>query len=178
MPVKSLSTSGLFGGAQFGYNVQADNFVYGAEVDLGGLDAQASGSFADPRNASRVLSFQANAGFYGDITGRAGLTLGNALIYAKGGFAFFTGDIHLSDAFDSIGQNSGAFTGWTAGGGVEYSLTPNWTVKAEYQYFDFDNSNFSCCLSLPSGRLENNLTANTVKAGFNYLFHQLRSPLN
>ncbi|MGO8952311.1 MAG: outer membrane protein [Rhodomicrobium sp.] len=178
IPFNSLSASSVFGGGQLGYNVQAGNFVYGVEIDLGGLDTGTSGNFIDPTNSKRILRVSSGSGFYGDVTGRAGLTLGNALIYAKGGFAFFTGDVHVSDAYDGIYQDSGTFTGWTVGGGVEYLLTPNWTVKAEYLYFDFDNSNFSCCLVSSSGRLDNNLTANTVKVGFNYLVHSLRSPLN
>jgi opacity protein-like surface antigen len=176
--LNSLTASSIFGGAQLGYNVQAGNFVYGVEIDLGGLDAGTSGTFIDPKNSNRILYVSSGTGFYGDVTGRAGLILGNALIYAKGGFAFFTGDIHVADPHDSISQNSGTFTGWTVGGGVEYMLTPNWTVKAEYQYFDFDNNNFSCCIGSSNGRLDNNLTANTVKVGFNYLLHSLHSPLN
>ncbi|MGO9174201.1 MAG: outer membrane protein [Rhodomicrobium sp.] len=176
VPFSSLSASGVFGGAQLGYNVQAGNFVYGIEIDLGGLDAGTSGTFADP-GSKRVIYVSSGAGFYGDVTGRAGLTLGNALIYAKGGFAFFNGDVHVADPFDSIGQNSGTFTGWTVGGGVEYLLAPNWTVKVEYQYFDFDNNNFSAFGS-SNLRLDNNLTANTVKVGFNFLLHSVGSPLN
>jgi len=85
MPFGSPSSSGLLGGAEFGYNVQSGNFVYGIEVDLGGLDTGASGSYTDPNNTNRTIFVKSAGGFYGDITGRLGLTFGNALIYAKGG---------------------------------------------------------------------------------------------
>jgi opacity protein-like surface antigen len=29
--------------------------------------------------------------------------------------------------------------GWTAGDGVEFAISPNWSVKAEYLYVDFQN---------------------------------------
>ena len=29
---------------------------------------------------------------------------------------------------------------WTVGGGVEYMLSPNWTMKVEYLHFDFNNA--------------------------------------
>ena len=34
--------------------------------------------------------------------------------------------------FDSATQ-----VGWTAGGGIEFAFTPNWTAKVEYLYVDF-----------------------------------------
>jgi outer membrane immunogenic protein len=177
IPVSSFSNSGLFGGAQLGYNVQVANFLYGIEADFGGMDNSASARFADPTTPARVLFVSSSGGFYGDVTGRGGIILGNTLIYAKGGFAFFTGNIRVSDSFDGINQDSGTFTGWTIGGGLEYALSPSWTLKAEYLYFDFDNGNFSCCVGAVNGRVDNSVTANTVKVGFNYIFHGFRSPL-
>jgi outer membrane immunogenic protein len=178
VPVGALRSSDIFGGGQLGYNVQAGNFVYGIEADFGFLGSRTKGVFTDAGNPLRVVHVSADTGFYSDVTGRAGLTLGNALIYAKGGLALFTGGIHVADAFDSLFQNSGTFTGWTVGGGVEYMIAPNFSLKAEYQYFDFDNSNFSCCLISTAGRLDNNITANTLKVGFNYQIHSVHNPLN
>jgi outer membrane immunogenic protein len=176
IPVGTLKSSGFLGGGQLGYNFQNGNFVYGIEADFGGMDTGAKGVFADPATPARTLVVKSSGGFYGDITGRGGVAVGNALIYAKGGFAFFTGDMSVRDAFDGIGQDSGTFTGWTIGGGLEYLISPNWTIKAEYQFFDFDNNNFSCCRGI-QGRIENGLTSNTVKVGANFLVHGLRSPL-
>jgi outer membrane immunogenic protein len=172
--VSGFSNSGIVGGFQFGYDIQWGNFLYGIEADFGGMDNTASARFYAP---GRVLYVNSAGGFYGDITGRGGFILGNTLIYAKGGFAFFTGDIQVSDPVDLINQNSGTFTGWTIGAGVEYQISPRWTVKAEYLYYDFDNSNFSCCSGYNSNRLDNSLTMNTVKIGFNYIFHSFQSPL-
>ena len=47
----------------------------------------------------------------------------------------------------------------TVRSGVEYMMNPNWTVKVEYQYFDFGNNNFSCCDGVGSGRLDNSVTS-------------------
>jgi outer membrane immunogenic protein len=177
LPFSSPSASGLLGGGQIGYNVQAGNFVYGIEADFDALDDTASGSVTDPHNSARVLSVKSSTGLYSDITGRAGLLMGNALLYAKGGLALFTGNVHVSDHADGISQDSGTFLGWTLGGGAEYRLTPNISVKAEYQYFDVDNTNFSCCLPA-SSKLEDKITANTLKIGVNYLVDWKHSPLD
>jgi outer membrane immunogenic protein len=175
IPVSSFSNSGIFGGVQLGYNVQFSNLLYGIEMDFGGMGNSANGHFTDPTNPARVLYASSGGGAYGDVTGRGGFILGRTLFYVKGGFAFFTGNVNVTDPYDGIHQNSGTFTGWTLGGGLEYQINPNWSVKAEYLYFDFDNSNFSCCVSV--SRLDNSFTVNTVKIGFNYIFHSLRSPL-
>lgn len=177
VPFAHPGTSGMIGGAQLGYNMQAGNFVYGIELDFGGLDTTASGYKVDPNNPLRVVTVKSSGGFYGDVTGRAGLTVGGALLYAKGGFAYFTGTVNITDAYDNLNQTSGVFTGWTAGGGLEYKLTRTLTMKAEYLYFDLDNSNFSCCLASSPGRLENNITADTLRLGLNYYLNDLRSPL-
>ncbi|MBI4724638.1 MAG: hypothetical protein HY765_06570, partial [Rhodomicrobium sp.] len=82
---RTLNGSGFFGGVQAGYNFQSGNFVYGAEFDFGGMGSGANGSFRGPEG--RVIRVDGSAGWYGDLTGRAGFSTGNALIYAKGGFA-------------------------------------------------------------------------------------------
>ena len=177
VPFAQPGTNGMIGGAQLGYNMQTGNFVYGIELDFGGLDASASGVKVDP-NTGTVITVKSNGGFYGDITGRVGVGAGNALLYAKGGFAYYTGNVSVTadSPLGSISQNSGMFTGWTVGGGLEYKLTRTLTMKAEYQYFDVDNTNFSCCLT-SSGKLDDNITANTFRLGLNFYLNDLRSPL-
>jgi outer membrane immunogenic protein len=165
----------MIGGGVLGYNAQAGVFVYGLEVDLGELDASVSGTRTSGGN---TLAVKSNRGFYGDITGRAGVTLGNALLYGKGGFAFFTGNVHVNITPANIDQDSGPFTGWTAGGGLEYKISHALSVKAEYQYFDLSNTNFSCCIASAAGKIDDLITAHTLKVGVNFYLHDLRSPLD
>jgi opacity protein-like surface antigen len=177
VPFSHPGTNGMIGGGQLGYNVQSANFVYGIEADFGGLDVGANGSRTDI-NSGKTFSVTSKAGFYGDVTGRAGVTVGNALLYVKGGFAFFTGNVHITETPDNINQDSGMFTGWTAGGGIEYKLSRTLTVKAEYLYFDVDNTNFSCCIASAAGKIDDNITSNTMRLGLNYYLNDLRSPLD
>ena len=64
------------------------------------------------------------------------------MIYGTGGFAYGGGSAHLNvfdnvdNFFFSSGNNSSTRTGWTAGGGVEWAWTNNWTFGAEYLYYD------------------------------------------
>jgi len=55
--------------------------------------------------------------------------------------------------------------GWTAGGGAEYALTPQWSAKVEYLYVDLKHDN------LPDW---NEAKFHTVRAGVNYHFDLFR----
>jgi len=137
-----------------------------------------------------TATFKENGGFAGDVTGRLGYAWGNWLLYAKGGFAWFNPDISArATAYDGTGapiasiggfSNNTTLTGWTVGGGVEWLLNPNWSVKVEYLFYDFglndNNWNATVC---PAGGgacgsyagwrvFDHDLTVNTVKLGVNY----------
>lgn len=164
---EKLSSTGPLGGLQLGYNWQTSGFVLGAELDLGGAGNNDSRTFffnglANPA----VLRVQSEGGFYGDITGRLGYAWGPALLYAKGGFAW------LDSSFKASYVD-------TAGAGFEYMLSQNWSMKVEYLYFDFNNDNNQWVYNATNTwRLtDGNLTANTVKLGFNYLFNHSYVPL-
>ena len=72
------------------------------------------------------------------------------------------------------GSSTATRFGWTAGAGIEYALTGNWSVKAEYLYVDLGSFNFDAPLVVaPDGRtwgLNTKLRENIVRAGFNYKF--------
>ncbi len=165
---RTISASDAQGGIQTGYNFQSGNMVYGIEFDFGDMGNSASGLFQDPLNPSRVLRVTGSGGWYGDITGRIGYAYSNALFYFKGGYAFFSSDVQISDSFDNLYQNSGTFSGFTVGTGVEVLLNPSWSFKIEYMYYDFGDS---------SGSFDNSLSVNTVKVGFNYIFNYGFRPL-
>jgi outer membrane immunogenic protein len=42
---------------------------------------------------------------------------------------------------------SGTSTGWTAGGGIEWGFTQNWTARVEYLYVDLGTNSFSFPIS-------------------------------
>lgn len=52
--------------------------------------------------------------------------------------------------------------GGTAGGGIEFAISPNWSVKAEYLYVDFQNE------TIGPGTFK--LIENVVRGGVNYRF--------
>ncbi len=175
-----FSPTGVFGGATFGKNFQRGQIVFGLEGDLGGMDLGITKPLATSGgNTTATL----DGGLYADATGRLGyLVTPNVLTYAKGGFAVYNGSFQVDGNNTTSGVFGGStpsntFIGWTAGAGAEYALTSKWTVKAEYQYFDFEGqtvggNNAAQSLNNGDGYRFNarDLTANTVSLGLNYRF--------
>jgi outer membrane immunogenic protein len=185
-----LNGAGFTGGAQAGYNIQRDRFVFGLEGDIGylGLSANKLVNFkqdtctAHYRDGSETYGrdhhneqlcsidgkYSSSSGLYGDITGRLGYALDRTLFYAKGGVAFFDADFKANYAGQScktLGtcgtggpstfnyDHSDTLVGWTVGAGVEYALSQSWSLKAEYQHFDFGSMSYSYsdCVALGVG---------------------------
>ena len=67
--------------------------------------------------------------------------------------------------------------GWTAGGGLEWAFTNNWTVKAEFLYLDFGSFDYISPNVLtpvsPNWFWNTSIKATeyVARVGVNYLFH-------
>ena len=72
------------------------------------------------------------------------MVFGQFLPYVTGGVAFTEGKVSLTTPDvpgDSvIGKKT--LTGYAAGAGLEYALSPNWSVKGEYMHLGFGSASF------------------------------------
>jgi outer membrane immunogenic protein len=164
-----LKSSGVMGAGTAGYNFQSGVIVYGIEGDLGYLTIRRSQ--ADLLGGTEV-DFIGGSGLYGDITGRFGLAIDRALVYVKGGYAYYNGSVMTTTAIPGFTVASANFnSGWTVGVGVEYKITQDWSVKGEYLHFDFGSK----IATLTSGAgvfgYTNALSVDTFKVGVNYRFN-------
>jgi len=143
----SLSNSVIAGGT-IGYNWQpaGSNWVIGLEGEAGYLHLDRTIQDINAFNAGLALPDSLDhtriGDWYGVIAGRAGFTFNQALIYAKGGAAFVNKNYSFADncttgacggGILNLSNNRTQVT-WAAGGGIEYALTPNWSIKGEYLY--------------------------------------------
>jgi outer membrane immunogenic protein len=197
-PISSFEKSGGFGGGQIGYNLQRSNFVFGIETDIQGgeVGGHASASATSAVNQFTYITAttyrESHLDWFGTVRGRAGYTVDRALIYFTGGFAYggmsgvasatldqVGGGAHGGRPIETVNQysvNTSAFrTGYVLGGGVEYALTPAWSLKGEYQFIDFGSaSGFVGYHDLfyhgASGRGNYTIDQNynTVRVGLNY----------
>ena len=136
--------AGIIGGAQIGYNWQANNYVFGMEGTISGLDNK--GSFTNTVfgvGQDDVFSWRTNV--LATVVGRAGFAVQNNLFYIKGGYAGVNNRLSVSDTV-GVAQGSGGQThwanGWTVGAGWEYGITRNWIVGLEYNYAAFGSQTY------------------------------------
>ncbi|WP_026304546.1 outer membrane protein [Kaistia granuli] len=170
---------GFFGGAQIGYNYQfAPNWVVGAEADLALANIEAKHDIVETNDDGDYARQSTEVEWFGTIRGRLGYAMDNVLFYGTGGAAY--GSVKTSfDQGDDFGSYDGAFSasdtqwGWTAGAGVEYAITKNVTLKAEYLYVDLGSADYTVSDDGPffdDGTISLDTAFHTLKAGLNYKF--------
>ncbi len=123
----------------FGYNFQSGNFVFGLEGSLAA--ANFDGKFTAPSLAATTnAAWTPNMNWLGTVTGKVGYSFGQWLPYAKGGFvAAEVGSPTQSGPLVGGFSQTTDVSGWTAGVGLEYQLTPKWSMGLEYLYTDLGN---------------------------------------
>ena len=151
----TIHPNGGTGGIQAGYNWQAGNVVYGAEVDFDALDLNGSRSITTEYLSAPGTFFTINQSIKTDwlftARPRIGWVSNNWLLYATGGLAVTELKFNntFTDTFAAAyesGSISKTEAGWVVGGGVEYGFTNNWSAKLEYLYMDFgDVSSSGVC---------------------------------
>lgn len=166
---------GVVGGGQVGYNFQTGAFVIGLEGDFGYLGVSQTSNIISAYQGTQSLALgtKIEGGFLADITGRIGYASGPALFYAKGGWAYFDGSVGTS-GITALGRtgvsdvSASGLSGWTIGGGIEYLISPSWSIKGEYQHFDFGSFDFHPVAADTTVVINNSLTVDTVKVGLSY----------
>jgi outer membrane immunogenic protein len=162
------SDARFLGGAQGGFDYQfATNGVVGIEAQYSWMNSNTTGVRFP---GGSVIT--ANNDQLGSVTGRIGYTWGPGLLYAKGGYAWRDNpNIGVTAAGVPVGftTTGNEKNGWTVGAGLEYMFAPNWSAKAEYQYYNFGNTTFTGGpAEIVGSRFRND--EHTVKVGVNYRF--------
>ena len=202
-PPVSFKIAGALVGVQAGYNWQFNQrWLVGVETDFNFSDIKGGGlsnSGASNRPFRSIADEQLK--WFGTVRARLGLlATPSILIYGTGGFAYgrIEQNAHFQLARSTfpfsagvgndgvtcppgfvdcyVGSSSRTAAGWTAGGGLEYAIGKNWTVKAEYLYVNLGSNVFSQRAIAFSGTQStlatgfSDTTFHTVRAGINYKF--------
>ncbi|MEP9354738.1 outer membrane protein [Xanthobacter sp. KR7-65] len=156
------SSNGFFGGLQLGYNYQfVNNVVLGVEADFDWADLGSDTILVGGPVGGAVVS--QNVDYFGTIRARLGYAMDRFLPYITGGAAW--AKLNYSDPY-GVSYDSTKW-GWTAGAGIEYAITNNWTVKAEYLYLGFNDSKTTF---FNGDQLSVSTDIQTAKVGVNYKF--------
>ena len=145
----SVDVNGYMLGGQIGCDYQfAPTWVVGIEGAATGGNISKTTNFFVPfvpaLAGPDTASFRSTTDFLASITGRIGYAWDRWLVYGKGGVAFVGDRYHAEDVsgvyfFDATENR----IGWTAGAGVEWAFTPEWSVKLEYDYYGFGTKSLS-----------------------------------
>src|SRR5947207_3989874 len=140
LAASSGTFSGVIGGVQAGYNWRAPTgLLLGVEADLTFPNYLPSNSII-----SRLISANSDVlhqlDYVGTARGRLGYASGHWLFYATGGLAF-AGERYINTpAAGSDEKIIHHRLGWAAGAGAEYAFAPDWTVRLEYLYNQFQRA--------------------------------------
>jgi outer membrane immunogenic protein len=192
---RSNNPSGVIGGGHLGFDYQlpgwnwfsSSGVVIGVEGSVDGASLSKTTVVTLPGifGNSGTLAARSSLDIQGSIRGRLGIAWDRVLIYATGGVAF--GGINTDFAFSGVDEagvavfgstsRSNSRTGWTVGGGIEYALTNNWSIGAEYRFTDFGSINRGAVL--PDGGFfsaRRRLEENQVQARITYKFETYAPP--
>ena len=114
-----------------GYNFMYDSILIGVEGDI-------TYSWNDNRYRALGEHYDVGTDWGGSLRARLGYAFDHTLVYATGGWSATRATI------DGPGDNSDrTFHGWNIGAGVDWAITNDWFVRAEYRYTDFGNNNIN-----------------------------------
>jgi outer membrane immunogenic protein len=159
---------GFTGGFEAGYNYQFESHVVlGLETDIEYLSGKSSGSATEVVGRfpgftyTSTIAVSDHLHYLGTVRGRLGflptasflpstslmgyLTAGLAYGGATSSTAITGGETPNTDSTNIAGAGtySGTRIGYTFGGGFEWMLSRNWTVKAEYLHYDLGTATYS-----------------------------------
>jgi outer membrane immunogenic protein len=165
-------------GFQFGYLHQLDHhIVVGGEADFSYPATNSSATTLYPEiNAYDRFSVRNN--LQGSLRVRAGYALDRFLPFITAGVSFASMGLY----YDNEEQNSAnsyststAQAGWVLGGGLEYGVLDNLSVRTEYIYTDYGNALNMAIPNLTGvqdafGAAHVNMSTNVLRAAVNYRF--------
>jgi len=169
----SLSQTNAIAGAKAGYNKQWGGFVLGLEGDISWFRfnptvAAAGNPFVTfPAFGNAQMSTNVGTNWLATIRGRAGFAVDHWLFYGTGGAAF--ADVKYSNTYVGFSPHgsgsefeaasvSQTRVGWAAGAGVDYALSSNLILSAEYLHVDLG--------SVTASGLDTTGSANTATFNF------------
>lgn len=169
---------GPLAGASVGYNLLSGNILYGVEASAAYLASEGAGIIGSA-NAASHQDLTLSSGVLGDLTARFGVTVGDTLVYAKGGLGFYSGSAKQATTKAGYAPTgTSTFVGTAIGVGVEQAISSNATLNFEFEHFNFgEQLGYQTALladpPTPAGYKFNNYTTlgfNTLKAGVKFKF--------
>ncbi|WP_158811616.1 outer membrane protein [Beijerinckia sp. L45] len=177
---RSAKENGFIGGAHIGYNFSTQSLpvfgsAFGGLLGTGGvfgIEGDVDGTSAKANYGLGGIAVTTRDQIQGSVRGRLGIAVDRTLFYATGGVAF--GGLRntyvntITGGSDTLDHTR---VGYTVGGGVEYAITNNWSLRAEYRYTDFGHYTDVLGGATAGGvAVRHHEIDNRVQGGFSYKF--------
>jgi outer membrane immunogenic protein len=168
----STQLQGAIGGAHIGYDWQIAQFVLGLEGQVDGATISKTttpvNNVTYAKNLVTPYTVNTVTPVQGAFLGRVGYAIDRTLLYVVGGGGY--GWIkNKYTIFNSEGDFSTTRAFWTVGAGIEYGITQNWFVRAEYRHSDFGYFRDGPIV-YPQAYQSHSVKQNEVQVGFSYKF--------
>jgi outer membrane immunogenic protein len=147
---QTLNRGGFTMGGELGYNWQIGWIVLGIETDIGGVTGSTQSNSLGLINGTGsgpgvffpfALTQRVSNGLFGTTRGRLGVAFDRVLVYGTGGVAYTSGHsifTYTDGLFPAGGTSTaGNKVGYVVGGGIEYALNNNVSVKGEFLYTQY-----------------------------------------
>jgi outer membrane immunogenic protein len=150
-PGYDFDDNGAIYGLQADWNRQDGNIVMGVGLEVGSLNISAykedpnSPPIPFPGPGGPVTEFDAD--MFGSLTGRAGFASGRLFAYVRGGVSLVDASAKTVDAcarsfcgqLTITAKGEEMLFGLTAGAGLDYAISDNVTIGAEYRLYKFED---------------------------------------
>ncbi|HEY2754132.1 MAG TPA: outer membrane beta-barrel protein [Pseudolabrys sp.] len=194
----SLTSKGFLGGIEGGYNHQYGQAVFGLEADFSYSGIRGSTTSVSPQvgaTPSLTTADDKKLEWFGTLRGRLGfLPAPSVLAFVTGGLAYGKtvasttttayfaspgNDFDCSTNFFTCtaGSTSSVRAGWTLGAGFESFIARNWSVKAEYLYYDLGHVSYTNTEThavfgnAPVMQTDVHFNGSIARVGLNYQFN-------
>ena len=168
--------TGVIGGVQGGANWQTGNAVFGIEGDIQGSGQSTSNAITRTLAATAVtpaitaISNSDKITSFGTLRGRVGVASNHALAYLTAGVGYLSFRSDLNFTGLGSASYSGTQLAGVLGGGMEFAVVNNWSVRAEYLFLQSRNISSSPFATTPAVVVNTRIRDNVFRVGVNYLF--------
>lgn len=165
----TANSDGFVGGIYAGYNwAITDTIVYGVEGDINFANLKKDTVLTSNQNNS--VNWNTKTDIEGAVRARLGVSYDRWLPYIAAGVAFarLKDTISLSNQTNTatFAENTSTRVGFTIGAGVDYAVTDNILLRAEYRYNDYGKKTST----IENLDFERKLSSNNIRLGIAYKF--------